>query len=182
MAVTAGDVGAPRQSSDGNQVSYLVQRQGQQFGPYTLEVLRRYVAEQRVSLSDFAWAQGMPSWVRVSQIIGSVSNPMRAPQQQQRIPGGNPQYLQPQPSVVVKPQSYMASAILVTLFCCLPFGVVSIIYAAQVDSKFSAGDYPGAQQASNTARNWYHAALVCGLVIIVISFAANLVISFAANR
>ena len=76
----------------------------------------------------------------------------------------------------------MASAILVTLFCCLPFGVVSIVYAAQVDSKFSAGDYPGAQQASNTARNWYHAALVCGLVIIVISIAANLVISFAANR
>ena len=73
MAVTAGDVGAPRQSSDGNQVSYLVQRQGQQFGPYTLEVLRRYVAEQRVSLSDFAWAQGMPSWVRVSQIIGGAN-------------------------------------------------------------------------------------------------------------
>jgi hypothetical protein len=174
MAVTTGDVSGPTNPSVGNQTTYLVQLQGQQFGPYTLEVLRRYVAEQRVSLSDFAWAQGMPSWVRVSQIIGSVSVPMPPrPPPQQRIAGGNPHYRQPQTIIVVKPQSYMLSAILVTLFCCLPFGIVSIVYAAQVDSKFSGGDYAGAQQASNSARNWYHAALVCGLVIIVISIAAS---------
>ena len=29
----------------------------------------------------------------------------------------------------------MVWAILTTLFCCLPFGIVSIVYAAQVDGK-----------------------------------------------
>lgn len=172
MAVTTGEVSGSAHPSGGSQVSYLVQRQGQQFGPYTLEVLRRYVAEHRISLSDFAWSQGMPSWMPVSQIIGNIPSPMRAPQQQY-VSHARPQYQQVQPIVVVKPQSYMLSAVLVTLFCCIPFGIVSIVYAAQVDSKFSAGDYAGAQQASNSARSWYHAALVSGLVIIVISIAAN---------
>ena len=35
-------------------------------------------------------------------------------------------------------------AILVTLFCCLPFGIVAIVFAAQVDSKVAAGQDPPA--------------------------------------
>jgi succinate dehydrogenase/fumarate reductase cytochrome b subunit len=62
----------------------------------------------------------------------------------------------------------MGEAIAVTLLCCLPFGVVSIVYAAQVDSKFNAGDSQGAQKASDSAKTWYHAALITGLVVIVL--------------
>jgi hypothetical protein len=50
--------------------------------------------------------------------------------------------------------SYLAQAILVTLFCCLPFGIVSIVYAAQVNGKAAAGDVAGATSASNSARTW----------------------------
>jgi hypothetical protein len=60
------------------------------------------------------------------------------------------------------------------LFCCIPFGIVSIVYASQVDSKFSSGDYDGAQEASSKAKNWYHAALISGILIGVIVFIANL--------
>jgi hypothetical protein len=38
-------------------------------------------------------------------------------------------------------------AILSTLFCCLPLGVVSIVYASQVDGKRAAGDVAGAGRA-----------------------------------
>ena len=31
--------------------------------------------------------------------------------------------------------NYLVQAILVTIFCCLPFGIVSIVYAAQVNGK-----------------------------------------------
>lgn len=48
--------------------------------------------------------------------------------------------------------NYLVQSILVTLFCCLPFGVVAIIYAAQVNSKLQVGDYEGAVKASNTAK------------------------------
>jgi len=50
--------------------------------------------------------------------------------------------------------SYLAQAILVTLFCCLPFGIVAIVFAAQANGKLAAGDYAGAVDASNKARMW----------------------------
>lgn len=50
--------------------------------------------------------------------------------------------------------NYLVQAILVTIFCCLPFGIVSIVYAAQVNSKLAAGDVSGAMQASKDARTW----------------------------
>ena len=52
-----------------------------------------------------------------------------------------------------KPPSYLVWAILTTLFCCLPFGIASIVFAAQVDSKYNPGDLAGSQQASDRARS-----------------------------
>lgn len=45
-------------------------------------------------------------------------------------------------------------AILTTLFCCLPLGIVSIVYASQVDGKRAAGDIAGAREASRKAGFW----------------------------
>lgn len=42
------------------------------------------------------------------------------------------------------PQNYLALSIVTTLFCCQILGIVALIYAAQVNSKFIAGDYAGA--------------------------------------
>jgi len=64
--------------------------------------------------------------------------------------------------------NYLAQAILCTLFCCLPFGIVSIVYAAQVNGKVAAGDYAGAQAASNSARTWCWVSFWCGLVPVVL--------------
>ena len=59
-------------------------------------------------------------------------------------------------------------AILVTLCCCLPFGIVAIVYAAQVNSKFGVGDYAGAQVSSANAKKWFLIALISGLVVQVL--------------
>ena len=50
--------------------------------------------------------------------------------------------------------NYLVQAILVTLFCCLPFGIVAIVYAAQVNGRVQAGDTRGAISASNSAKMW----------------------------
>ena len=50
--------------------------------------------------------------------------------------------------------NYLVWAILATLFCCLPGGIVAIVYAAQVDGKLAAGDYQGALESSNNAKLW----------------------------
>ena len=59
--------------------------------------------------------------------------------------------------------NYLVQAILVTLFCCVPFGVVAIVFAAQVNGKLRAGDRIGATRASNNAKMWCWAAFGCGI-------------------
>lgn len=64
--------------------------------------------------------------------------------------------------------NYLAPAILATIFCCLPFGIVAIVYAAQVDGTLAAGDYAGAVDASNRAKNWSIASAVSAVVLLVL--------------
>ena len=59
--------------------------------------------------------------------------------------------------------NYLVQAILVTVFCCLPFGIVSIVYSAQVNTKLDAGDVAGAMQASNNAKTWMWVSFGVGL-------------------
>ena len=61
--------------------------------------------------------------------------------------------------------TYLVPTILVTVFCCLPFGIVSIVYAAQVNSKLDAGDVAGAMQASNNAKTWMWVSFGVGLFV-----------------
>jgi hypothetical protein len=64
-----------------------------------------------------------------------------------------PTYQQtPPPST--PPKNWLVESILVTLFCCLPFGIAGIVFASQVSSKWAAGDYNGAVQASQDAGKW----------------------------
>ena len=64
--------------------------------------------------------------------------------------------------------NYLVQAILVTIFCCLPFGIVSIVFAAQVNGKVAAGDYAGAIQTSNKAKTWAWVSFGVGLGITLI--------------
>lgn len=70
----------------------------------------------------------------------------------------------------VKPDNNMLWAILSTLFCCLPLGIVSIINAAKVDGLYKAGDYDGAKEAADNALKYAQYGAVCGLVVVAIYF------------
>lgn len=60
--------------------------------------------------------------------------------------------------------NHLVWAILVTI-CCLPFGIVSIVYAAQVNGKLAVGDADGARQASENAKLWAWVAFGVGIVL-----------------
>lgn len=62
--------------------------------------------------------------------------------------------------------NYLVPAILTTLFCCLPFGIVSIVYAAQVNGQVAAGSRAGALDNSRKARTWAWVAFGSGIVVI----------------
>jgi hypothetical protein len=67
-----------------------------------------------------------------------------------------------------KPKNWLLESILVTIFCCLPFGIVGIIFASQVNAKYDAGDYAGALRASADAGKWTKIGFIIGLVVIVL--------------
>lgn len=67
-----------------------------------------------------------------------------------------------------RPKNYLVESILVTLFCCLPFGIAGIVNAANVNSKYDAGDVAGAHAASAAAKKWMKIGLICGIVVAVI--------------
>lgn len=67
-----------------------------------------------------------------------------------------------------KPSSNLALAIISTILCCLPLGIVSIVYAAKVDGHWMAGRYAEAQDASRKAKNWAIASIVSVLALGVV--------------
>jgi len=69
------------------------------------------------------------------------------------------------PGSVGQIPNYLVQAILTTVCCCLPFGIVAIVYAAQVNGKLMAGDYAGAKSASDSAKMWCWIAFGVGLVV-----------------
>ena len=63
-----------------------------------------------------------------------------------------------------KIENHLIGSILTTFCCCLPFGIVALVFSAQVNSKLAAGDVAGAQAAANSARTWMIVAVVAGLL------------------
>jgi len=66
------------------------------------------------------------------------------------------------------PPNYLVFAILATIFCSKIIGIVSIVFAAQVNSKWNDGDMEGAVNASRNAKLWAWISVAFGGALIVI--------------
>ena len=82
-------------------------------------------------------------------------------------------YGSPSAAVGAQIPNYLWQSIVVTLCCCLPLGIVSIIFAAQVNSKLAQGDIAGAQDASQKAKMFALIVFGDGIVVIVLSMIFN---------
>ncbi len=92
-------------------------------------------------------------------------------------PYGQPQYQQPYGAPAYgydpnmgqtpppRPDSNMVWAILCTLCCCLPLGIVAIVNASGVNSAYNAGRYEEAQQKADNAKNFAMWGAIIGLII-----------------
>ena len=71
------------------------------------------------------------------------------------------------PASNVAVPNHMVGAILTTLFCCLIGGIISIVYASQVNTKLAQGDIAGAQAASRAAGGWIIANVILGGLVVL---------------
>lgn len=76
------------------------------------------------------------------------------------------------------PKTYLVESIVATILCCLPFGVVGIVNASRVESRFYAGDLDGAERASREAAKWTKISVGVGLASIVFFFLISLLGAF----
>lgn len=75
---------------------------------------------------------------------------------------------QPQHVTRVEISNYLVQAILVTIFCCMPFGIPGIVFAAQVNGKIASGDIDGAMESSRKAKMWCWISFGVGLAVLII--------------
>jgi len=75
--------------------------------------------------------------------------------------------------------NYLWQSIVVTFLCCLPFGIVSIVNAAKVNTLIAQGNLQDAQKASDKARIWAWWAFGVGMVTNILAGIAQFGAAFA---
>jgi hypothetical protein len=86
-----------------------------------------------------------------------------------------PGYPPQQPPGAQAPSNYLVWSILVTLFCCLPLGIVAIVKSSQVNGLWAQGRYAEAQATADSARKFVIWSVVIGIIADAIIIAANMV-------
>ena len=148
---------------------YFITPQGKQAGPVPAEQLKSY----GVTRKTFVWCEGMKDWTEAENVPELQGIIEQIPPQinTMNVPPQNPLYSgasQNSQFMPEKPDTYLVWAILTTILCCLPFGIVSIVYAAKVDSLYYAERYVEAQDASRKAKNWAIASAATGIAVAII--------------
>jgi predicted secreted protein len=83
-------------------------------------------------------------------------------------PGYPPPGYPPQQPAGQAPNNYLVWSILVTLFCCLPLGIVAIVKSSQVNGLWAQGRYAEAQAAADSAKKFALWSAIIGVVVFVI--------------
>lgn len=174
-------------------MQYWINQDGVQSGPVELDGLK----DMNLTSRAFVWHEGLDDWAKITQLPelqgfyemveepAAMSQPMTEPvestpvveQPQQPVTPypnqstGQPQYASPQPALPTEPcpPTNLVWAVISTVLCCIPAGIVAIVYATKVQSKYNAGDLEGAKRASETSAWWCIAAIVLGLMAMPLS-------------
>lgn len=63
---------------------------------------------------------------------------------------------------------------IVSLLCCWPIGIPAVVFAAQVNGKWNAGDQAGALESSAKAKKFAIIALVLGVIVMILIVLLNI--------
>ena len=142
-------------------------KDGRQEGPIEEEVLLGLLRSGQLTPRDLVWKDGMAEWTPIQDVPELALVPTMPPAtpplpaEGTPVPAGAPTAHEPVPN-------YLVPSILATIFCCQPFGIVAIVYAAQVDGLLRQGKMAEAIDASRKAKMWMQIAVGGFLVVVVL--------------
>lgn len=154
---------------------------GAQAGPMSFEELTRVpgfgpdTPVWREGLDDWTTAGQLPDTAHLFTVSGQSpykqGNPYGSGAPSPYVPGGSgqPSYAPGGPTpgmqpVGSMPPTYLVWAVISTLCCCIPTGIVAIIYASKVSPLWARGDYAGSMTASEKAGWWVIISFVLGFI------------------
>lgn len=164
-------------------MQYWINHNGVQSGPVDLDGLK----ELGLTSAAYVWHEGLPDWVKITQLPelqglyemvtpnaepAAVGQPAQAQPVEPNPAVQQTEYnYQPQPAATEPcPPTNLAWAIISTVLCCIPTGIVAIIYALKVSNKYREGDIEGAKRASETGAWWCIATIILGILFMPLSY------------
>lgn len=136
---------------------FVVDQSGERFGPADVGLLNQWSREGRITGASMLEEAGTGQRVFARDVPGFIVAPPVTPP--------TSAYTRP---TYVKVENNLTKAILSTLCCCLPVGVVAIVYASQVDGYARRGDITGARDAADKANTWANWSLGLGAAYVIL--------------
>lgn len=140
-------------------MNYRIKRGDQEFGPYSLADLQRYMQSSHLLASDLALSEGMSDWIPVSQILGDIPVPMSP----QLVTGVDPDAAQAQGIVALPPNLPWPVLLVAYLYLIKPLQFVGLFAAVW---SIVQANWARKLCGRNTALVlvcMYPAGLVCGI-------------------
>lgn len=156
-------------------MQYWINHNGVQSGPVDADGIKELALTSRA----YVWHPGLSDWVKITQVpeleglyevvdepatVGQPLQPQNTAPAQQPM---NPQPVNTQPAEGATepcPPTNLVWAIITTVLCCLPAGIVAIIYAMKVTNKYREGDIEGAKRASEVGAWWCIVSIILGIL------------------
>ena len=146
---------------------FYIDENNEQAGPLAIEDLQNVITSKTL-----VWKKGQADWLKAEDVpelesIVKVEAPPPIPQPVQIVDVPKPvetgaEEVSYQP---MKPDTNLTMAILCTLFCCVPFGVVAIYCASKVNTSYHQGAYFDAEDYSEKAKSYTYWGVGLGIVL-----------------
>jgi hypothetical protein len=129
----------------------------ERFGPFTIEELK----DKNIKPETLVWKEGLVDWVSARNLSDLQVLFEVAPVEEalQITPAAGLSYEPP-------PKSWLIESVLVTLFCCMPLGIVGIILSMIVESLWKDGHRDAAKRVNAEAARWVKWGFILGMIII----------------
>jgi len=131
----------------------------ERYGPFSIDELR----DKAIDENTLVWKEGLPDWVPAAKMSELNSLFVNAPEY---TPAFNEAYRNT--AITLPPKNWLIESILVTVFCCMPFGIIGIIHAAKVATLWKLGYPDEANKSSQEAGKWVKIGLIVWFLLVVL--------------